>query len=219
MRQFFWKVEKSATVWHQLSWSHYRLLITLETIEEINYYGKIAAENLYSVRKLEEKIKNNEYERLDNKTKHKLIKNDELKVEALIKNPIIIKNNNYEIISEKILQKLILENITHFLDELGSGFTFIRNEYKIKIGNRYNYIDLLLFNYKYNCFVVVELKVTELKKSHIGQIQIYMKYIDKNLKSINQNKTIGIIICKRDNRFIMEYCSDDRIISRTYELM
>ena len=70
------------------------------------------------------------------------------------------------------------------------------------MGDRYNYIDLLLFNIKYNCYVVVELKVTELKKEHIGQIQIYMNYIDKNMKNINNDKTIGIIICKKDKAFI-----------------
>ena len=95
----------------------------------------------------------------------------------------------------------------------------VRNEYKIKIGDRYNYIDLLLFNIEYNCYVVIELKVTELKKEHIGQIEFYMNYIDKNLKNINQNKTIGIIICKKENRYVIEYCSDDRIISREYELV
>ena len=140
-------------------------------------------------------------------------------MEDLIKNPILIKNTyNYEEISEKVLQRLILEDIPSFLDELGSGFTFIKNEYKIKLGDRYNYIDLLLFNIKYNCYVVVELKITELRKEHIGQINLYMNYIDKNVKNIYQDKTIGIIICKRDNKFVMEYCSDDRIYRTTYVL-
>ena len=66
--------------------------------------------------------------------------------------------------------------------------------------------------------MVIELKITELKKEYIGQIQTYMNYIDKNIKRINQNKTIGIIICKKDNQFVMEYCSDDRIYRTTYEL-
>ena len=113
---------------------------------------------------------------------------------------------------------MILEDIDNFLIELGNGFSYIKNEYKIKIGNNYNYIDLLLFNYVYNCFIVIELKVTELKKEHIGQIETYMNYIDKNLKTINQDKTIGIIITKKDNKFIMEYCSDKRILNTTYEL-
>ena len=220
MRQFYIKIEKGATLWHQLSWSHYKLLITLKNIDEINYYSKLSVENLYSVRKLEIKIKSNEYERLPEKTKIKLIAKKETNIKDLVPNPIIIKNkNNYEIISEKILQQLILEDIPSFLDELGSGFSFIKNEYKIKLGDRYNYIDLLLFNYECNCFVVVELKVTELKKEHIGQIEVYMNYIDNNLKKIIHDKTIGIIICKKDNKYIMQYCSDKRIFSKEYELI
>ena len=138
----------------------------------------------------------------------------------MIKNPIIINNkNSYETISEKVLQKIILEDISSFLKELGNGFSFIDNEYKIKLGNKYNYIDLLLNNIIYKCYVVVELKITTLKKEHIGQIQVYMNYIDKNIKTINEDKTIGIILVKKDNKYIMEYCSDDRIIAKEYELV
>ena len=212
--------EKVPTMSAKLSWSHYDELLRLDDIQEINYYIHISCQQNLSIRELRERIKNNEYERLDENTKLKLINKDEPKVEDLIKNPIIIKNNsNYKIISEKVLQKLILEDIPSFLDELGTGFTFIRNEYKIKIGNSYNYIDLLLFNYEYNCFIVVELKITELRKEHIGQIEVYMNYIDNNLKTLNQDKTIGIIICKKDNKFIMEYCSDKRILAKEYELI
>lgn len=104
------------------------------------------------------------------------------------------------------------------MKELGNSFCFIGSEYKIKIGDRYNYIDLLLYNIKYKCYVVVELKVVELQSEHIGQIEKYMNYIDKNIKSIDENKTIGIIICKKENKYIIEYCSDDRIIAREYEI-
>jgi predicted nuclease of restriction endonuclease-like (RecB) superfamily len=147
-------------------------------------------------------------------TKNKLIKKEKSSVVDFVKNPIQIKNNwNKEIISEKLLQTLILEDISYFLEELGEGFTFIKNEYKIKIDDRYNYIDLLLYNIKYKCYVGVELKVTELKKEHTGQIQTYMNYIDKNIKTIEENDTVGIIICKQDNEYVIKYCSDDRIIA------
>ena len=220
IRQFYIVIEKGATMSHQLSWSHYCELLPVNSIDKINYYIKITEEQNLSVRELRTKIKNNEYERLDESTKEKLKEKEKLKVPDLVKNPIQIKNTsgNNEI-SEKVLQKFILEDIESFLKELGNGFCFIRSEYKIKIGDRYNYIDLLLFNYQFNCFVVVELKVTELKKEHIGQIEVYMNYIDKNIKSINQNKTIGIIICKKENKYVIEYCSDDRILAREYELV
>jgi len=222
MRQFyllFYKNPILQTVSTKLSWSHIIELIWFKDISKIKYYIKLSNDYNLSVRELRAKIKNNEYERLDENTKQKLINKEETMLSDFIKNPILINNRyNYIKITEKMLQQLILEDIPSFLKELGTGFTFIENEYKIKIGNNYNYIDLLLFNYKYNCFVVVELKVTELKKEHIGQIQIYMNYIDKNIKSINQDKTIGIIICKKDNKFIIEYSSDSRIYETTYDL-
>ena len=220
MRNFYVFFSKSQTMSGQLTWSHYIELLKLVDKEKINYYIKIIEEENLSVRELRQRIKNNDYERLDEETKKKLKNKEELKVPDLVKNPIQIRNtSDYNEISEKVLQKLILEDIPSFLKELGNGFCFIDNEYKIKIGDRYNYIDLLLFNIEYNCYVVIELKVTELKKEHIGQIQVYMNYIDKNLKSINQNKTIGIIICKKENNYIIEYCSDDRILAREYELV
>ena len=219
MRQFYLIIEKGATLWHQLTWSHYRELLTFDNIDEINYYIKQTEIYNLSVRELREKIKSKEYQRLDDNTKLKLINKEETVVSDFIKNPIVIRNKyniDKESITETILQRLILEDIPSFLKELGEGFTFVENEYKIKIGNTYNYIDILLFNYIYNCFVVIELKVTELKKEHIGQIQIYMNYVDKNIKTINQDKTIGVIICKKDNGYYIEYSSDNRIFSKNY---
>ena len=221
MRQFYLIIEKGATLWHQLTWSHYRELLTFDNVDEINYYIKQTGDYNLSVRELKEKIKSKEYQRLDDNTKLKLINKEETVVSDFIKNPIVIRNKyniDKESITEKILQRLILEDIPSFLKELGDGFTFVENEYKIKIGNTFNYIDLLLYNIKFNCYVVIELKVTELKKEHIGQIQIYMNYVDKNIKIINQDKTIGVIICKKDNGYYIEYSSDNRIFSKNYIL-
>ena len=222
MRKFYLLFEKGQPLAAQLSWSHYCELLSLKDINEIEYYIKITSEQFLSKRQLKEKIKNKEYQRLDNNTKLKLINKEEMSIEDNIKNPIIIKNKldiDKEDISEKILQRLILEDIPSFLKELGEGYSFIENEYKIRIGNTYNYIDLLLFNIKYNCYVVVELKVTEVKKEHIGQVEVYMNYIDKHIKGINNNKTIGIIVARRDNHYYIEYSSDKRIYTRDYEIV
>ena len=218
-RQFYNLIQKGATLSHQLSWSHYIELIPLNDICIINYYVELIEKGNLSIRQIREKIKSKEYERLPKTTRNKLINKEKSTITDYIKNPILIKNNKYKNISEKLLQKLILEDIPSFLKELGTSFTFIENEYKIKIGNRYNYIDLLLYNIKYKCYVVIELKVIELKKEHIGQIQVYMNYIDNNIKTIEENKTVGIIICKKNNKYIIEYCSDNRIISKEYELV
>ena len=186
---------------------------------KILYYINITEQQNLSYRELIKKIKSKEYERLDEKTKNKLIDQEELVINDFIKNPIMIKNKyNYEEISEKMLKKLILEDLSNFMKELGEGFTFVDSEYKIKLGDRYNYIDILLYNINFNCYVVVELKIIELKKEHIGQIQTYMNYIDKNVKKNTQNKTIGVIIVKKDNKFVMEYCSDGRVFRTTYFL-
>ena len=196
------------------------MLISLKSCEKIYYYGNECIIKNLSKRQLEEKIKSKEYERLSESAKTKLIANEEPLLPDLVKNPILIKNTNkYAEISEKILQQIILENIESFMKELGIGFSYIGKEYPIKIGNNYNYINLLLFNYEYNCFVVIELKVTKLMKEHIGQIEVYMNCIDRKLKRFNQDKTIGIIICKKDNEYIIEYCSDKRIITREFELV
>ena len=152
MLRFYQLKEKMQTLSAQLSWSHYCELLSFENIDKINYYIELARSSNLSVRQLRQRIRSNEYERLDEKTRNKLINKER------------------------------------------NAFCFIGSEYKIKIGNSFNYIDLLLYNYEYNCFVVVELKVTELRKDHIGQIGVYMNYIDQNIKKISQDKTIGIII-------------------------
>ncbi len=211
--------EKVSTLWTQLTWSHLRLLFSLET-DSMNYYIKDTINKNLSVRELEFKIKSNEYERLPESTKNKSAEQKEFDLVDFIKNPILIKNSNkYDIFSEKVLQKLILEDIVSFMKELGTGFSFINNEFKIKVGDSYNYIDLLLYNIKFKCYVVIELKVIKLNSNHTGQIQNYMNYIDKNVKGIDDNKTVGIIICKQNNQYVIDYCSDDRIIAREYELV
>lgn len=219
MRQFYKVSQKWQTLSAKLSWSHYCEILWFDD-NKFQYYVKIAELNSLSIRQLRERIKSNEYERLPETTKNKIINQDKSNVVDFVKNPIIIKNSSkYNIFSEKVLQKLILEDIENFLDELGNGFTFIKSEYPIKLADRYNYIDLLLYNIKYKCYVIVELKVTELKKEHTGQIQTYMNYIDKNIKTIEESNTVGIIICKQDNEYVIKYCSDDRIIARKYELV
>ena len=221
IRQFYiiFKKENWSTLSTELTWSHYSELVMLNDNNKIQYYINITRKQKLSVRQLRKKIKSKEYERLPEDTKNKLISNNSLEVQDLVKNPIIIKNTlNKDVISEKVLKQLILEDISSFLKELGEGFCYIDQEYKIKIGNTYNYIDLLLFNIEYNCYVVIELKITELKKEHIGQIQIYMNYIDKTIRKPIHDKTIGLIICKKDNEYVIKYSSDPRIFSRTYKL-
>ena len=222
MKQFYnmFSDEKVSQLATQLSWSHYIELLPLKNIDEVKYYINICKERNIGRDLLREKIRNKEYNRLPIETKNKLMFDDKVEVKDLVPNPILIRNkNNIEIITEKSLHHLILEDIELFMKELGNSFSFIGSEYKIKIGDRNHYIDLLLFNIKYNCFVVIELKVTEFKVEYIAQVQKYMNCVDKNIKEISNNPTIGILICKRENKFVIEFCSDDRIITREYEFV
>ena len=222
MRQFYnvFSNEKVSPLVTQLTWTHCLILMSIKNIDELCYYANQVKRRLLSKRKLEEIIKNKEYERLPIETKNKLINDKKIEVKDLIPNPVLIKNvNSIEIITEKVLHNLILEDIESFMKELGNSFCFIGSEYKIKIGDTYHKIDLLLFNIKCNAYVVVELKVAEFKVEYISQVQKYMNYIDRNIKEINNSQTIGIIICKKENKFVIEYCSDDRIAVREYELV
>lgn len=222
MRKFYevFKSEKLTPMVSKLNWSHYIQLLSLKNEDEIIYYINTTINNSLNKRELQEKINNREYNRLSSEAKTKLIQLKELKVNDLVPNPILIQSDLLkEEVSEYALKQAILNNIDDFFKQLGVGFAYVGNEYKIKIDDIYNYIDLLLYNIKYKCYVVVELKVTELKKQHTGQIMTYMNYIDKNIKTIEENDTVGIIVCKRDNEYVIKYCSDDRIISREYELV
>jgi len=221
MRKFYLVFQKGHPVGDQLTWSHYKLLLSIQDINKRNYYINQVIKNNYSKRELERIIKSNEYERLGFKNKEIIeVLEEETNIESLIKNPIIIPNSyNYEDIDEKRLKYLILENIDFFLKELGNGFCYIGNEYKIKIGDNYNYIDLLLYNIEFNCYVVIELKIREFKKEDIGQIKLYMNYVDKHIKRINNNKTIGIIICREENKFVLKYVSEPNVFITKYKLI
>ena len=222
MRQLYllFKRQKWSTVSTKLSWSHYSELLSIKNDDKLSYYLNLSIIQNIGVRELREKIKSKEYERLPDETKNKIIKEEKLEVKDLVPNPILIKNkNNIEIVTEKVLHNLILEDIPSFMKELGNGYSFIDDEYKIKIGDTYHKIDLLLFNIKYNAYVVVELKVSEFKVEYISQVQKHMNYIDKNIKEITNNNTIGILICKKENKFVIEYCSDERIVIRKYVLV
>ena len=222
MRQLYllFKKQKWSPLATKLSWSHYSEVLSIKDEEKLMYYINACISKNLSKMELREKIKSKEYERLPDETKNKIIKEEKLEVKDLVPNPILIKNtNNIEIITEKVLHNLILEDIPTFMKELGNGYSFIDDEYKIKIGDTYHKIDLLLFNIKYNAYVVVELKVNEFKVEYISQVQKYMNYIDKNIKEISNNNTIGILICKRENKYVIEYCSDERIVVREYELV
>ncbi len=221
-RLFYLTFRNGQPLADQLSWSHYQELLPIKDENKRNYYINLCITNSLSKRKLREEIKNKSYERLLEKREHiEIINNKEeiYNIKEHIKNPIIIKLSKEEQIKkEKELQLIILSKLKDFFMELGYGYAYIENEYKIKINNKIYRIDILLFNYNLNAFVVVELKMRELKKEDKAQIEFYMEYIDNNLKRSFHNKTIGIIITKEQDKFILSFVSQNNIIPITYKV-
>ena len=200
-----------------MTWSNLCEILKLKDIEEIRYYLNLSNKLCLTKRELREKIKSKEYERLDSKIKEKLLKREEVSINDKIPNPIVLKGLEYkERLTEKIVQKWIDENPSSFCETLGEGYSYIKSQYKIKIGSNYNYIDVLLFNVIDMNYVVVEIKVTELKKEHIGQIDTYMNYIDANLKKDFHNKTTGILLIRENNKCLIKYINNDGIKVRKY---
>jgi len=215
MRQFYLRFKKGRTVCDQLSWSHYRYLLPIKKDDIFDYYIYISTKQNLSVSELRKRIKSKEYERIGYKEEL-----EKPRVNTLIKEPILIKTKNIpEKVTEYALHNFILENMDDFLKELGVGFAYIGHEVKIKIGKDKHSIDFLLFNYKFNCFVVIEIKTTQFEAQYTGQVKKYINYVDENIKETFNDKTVGVIICKEVNGYVLKYCTDNRIFTTTYELI
>ena len=216
MRKLYLVFEKVGAVPQQLTWTNLSIILPIKEESKRNYYINLCTKQNLSSRQLKEKIKNNEYERLEYKDDIELITDDKsVSIRDMIKKPVLIKTNErIDKLSENALKQFILEKIEDFLLELGYGFTFVGSEYKLG-----NYkCDLLFFNYELNSFVVIELKIRKLKPIDIGQIKYYMNYIDTNIKKDYMNKSIGIILCKEDDEIVVKYVTDERILFSTYQL-
>ena len=212
MQQFYLLIQKVAPLERQLTWSHYKILLSLRDIKEIKYYIHITKRDNLSKRALAERIKTNKYDRLSTETKESLLNKEELSLIQSVPNPIVlVPNKSYKVYTEKILQEIIFENIEDFMHQLGGGYAFIGREYKLNIGDKKNYIDYLFYNVIDSRYCVVEIKAREYRKSDYGQIKTYMNYIDEHLKIITQNSTIGIIITKSVNKFEAYYVKDNQV--------
>ena len=225
MRQLYKLYPIGRTLCDQLTWSHYRYLLPIRNENERNYYINQVILNHLSVRELREMIKNKTYDRLSYADKENIelitdSNNTHLTIADMIKDPIIIKlNSKDKRLDEKALHKYIIGMLeTRFL-ELGTGFTLAGHEYKIQISNHNYKIDLLFFNVNLNCYVVVELKVRKYHPKDIGQLQFYVDYINKNVKLENHNSSIGLLIVKKKDKYVIEYVTNEDIYVTTYKLV
>lgn len=201
----------------RISWSNILKLLPITDINKRNYYINLCIERNLSKRELLKEIKSNSYERLINKPEKIDIVTSNKKFDLLdnMKNPIIIEVARHQTIkNEKDLEMIILSQLSFFFKQLGKGFCLVESEYKI---NGYR-IDMLLFNIELNAYVVVELKLRELKKEDKGQIELYMSLIDDYLKKPLHNKTVGIIITKEQNKLIANFIRRENLIPLEYKI-
>ena len=204
-----------------LNWTIIRTLIPIKDENKRNYYINLCVKNNLSKRELIKEIKSNSYERLE----HKPDKVDiitSISVPAItenFKNPILLNLNGDKVENEKDLEKLIYSQLSYVFMQLGNDFTWVGNQYKISDGNKNYYIDMLLYNVNYNCYVVVEIKCRSLKKEDKGQTEFYMALVDKYKKRANNNPTIGIIITREQDKFVANFVKSEKLVPLTYELV
>ena len=201
-----------------LNWTHIRRLLPIKDENKRNYYINLCIKNHLSERDLRKEIKANAYERLiDKPDKIDIIIPKKYSITTDMKNPIIIEVNK-EVNTEKDLELSILANLDFFFKQLGEGFLYAGHQYKINDGINNYYIDILLFNIKLNCYVIVELKLRSLKKEDKAQMEFYMELVDKQIKEVHHNKTIGLIITKESDKFIVNFVKSENIIPLSYKL-
>lgn len=206
----------------QLTWPHYRYILPIKNANERNYYINQVILNNLSVRDLRCEIKNKSFDRLSYKDKTNIeiiTESDKLTIEDMLKDPIILKSDiETKELNEAIIHKYVISLLENKFLELGTGFALVGHEYKIIIDNKTYHIDLLFYNYLLNAFVVIEVKTRSLKPQDIGQLEFYVGYVENNIKKNYHQKTIGVLIVKKNNKYIIEYTTNSDIYVATYLL-
>lgn len=204
-----------------LSWSQIRILLPIKDENKRNYYINMCNKNNFSKRDLEKVIKTNSYERLLNKPDKIDIVTPTLtpSITDNLKNPIVLELKKNKIVKEKDLEELIYMQLHDFFSQLGEGFMWVGNQYKITVDNKDYYIDMLLYNIIYNSYIVVELKLRELRKEDRAQVEFYMNLVDMYKKEPNVSKTMGLIITKEQNKLIANFVKSENLIPLTYKLV
>ena len=216
MRQFYKVFMNRATLWHELSWSHYRLLMKIEDDTRREFYGRECVAESWSVRQLERQINSFFYERLfaTQKSGKEELRNEIKRLEPkttpdyILKDPYILEfldlkeNRNY---LESDLEQALIDKIQDFMLELGKGFSYVGRQKRITIEGDHYYIDLVFYNYLLKCFVLIDLKTGKLTYQDIGQIDFYVRYFEDKLKPAGDNPTIGIILCADKNDTMAKY--------------
>jgi predicted nuclease of restriction endonuclease-like (RecB) superfamily len=214
----------------KLNWSHFVRLLSVKDNDERNFYIIETAQNKWSERELDRQINSSLFERLvlsrdkkkvkDLSTKGQLIENEK----DILKDPLVLEFLNIKqdsSYSENDLESAIIDNLGKFLLELGKGFSFVARQQRISSGTEHFYIDLVFYNRLLRSFVIIDLKIGKLKHQDIGQMQMYVNYYDREIKTEDENPTIGIILCKENDNFVVEYTlpkDNKQIFTNEYKL-
>ena len=216
MRLFYLKYPKGVTASHLLSWSHYYELLKIKDDIERSFYEKQTIIENWSIRELRRQKKTGLFQRIAlSKNKKEILKlakrgykpeneND------LIKEPYVFEFlgvTHGSILTETQLEKKLLDNLQHFLLELGKGFAFVGRQYKITLANKHNFVDLVFYNYILKCFVLIDLKVNEVEHKDVGQMITYLNYFNKEVINETDNETIGIILASEKDDIFVEYAT------------
>ena len=229
-RQFYLSFSNMNALRSQLNWTQYRLLLRIGDRDKQSYYLEEACKNNWSARQLERQINSQLYERLllsSDKESVLAIAKQEAKPEKptdIIKDPMILEflglkpQASYY---EKDLEQAIITNMQSFLLELGNGFSFVSRQQRITLEDDEFFIDLVFYNRLLRCFVLIEIKTEKLTHQHLGQLQMYVNYYDREEKTPDENPTIGILLCSDKNNAVVEYAlpeDNQSILASQYQL-
>lgn len=231
MRKFYITYQKFQTVSGKLSWSHYCELLSIENDDERSFYEKECINSSWSVRELKRQVDTSLFERLllsDGKTnKKKVYELSKMgqtlySPEDLLKEPYVFEFldiKEQKPILEKDLERKLIKHIELFLLELGKGFMFVGSQQRITLGNTHYYVDMVFYNKILKCYVLIDLKIGQMKPEYVGQMNMYLNYYNTEINDSYDNKPIGIILCKSKKEIAIDYALgglSNNVFSSTY---
>lgn len=214
MRLLYSKYTKSQTLSDQLSWSHYVELLMIGSDVERSFYEKQCINEKWSIRELRRQKNSSLFHRIAlSKNKKQVLKLAKKgitinKADDIVKDPYVLEFLGFpekEVYSEKDFEQKIIDNLQSFLLELGKGFAFIARQFRITLGNKHFYVDLVFYHRILKCFVLIDLKINSVTHNDVGQMNMYLNYFSKEENSSEDNKPIGIILAKDKDRIVAEY--------------
>ena len=229
-RQFYLIFPKVNALRSQLNWTQYRLLLRIEDSDKQTYYLEEACKNHWSARQLERQINSQLYERLllsSDKGSVLAIAKQEAQPEKpsdIIKDPMVLEflglkpQASYY---EKDFEQALITNMQSFLLELSNGFSFVSRQQRVTLEDDEFFIDLVFYNRLLRCFVLIEIKTEKLTHQHLGQLQMYVNYYDREEKTSEENPTIGILLCSDKNQAVVKYAlpeDNKSILASQYQL-